>query len=101
MLPQAHILTYQITLAFTAHTLHPLHTPQDRQALLQRLIGEAPPGGVMVGGGTVSARLVALLPETVLLDDAPFSRVGTSVEAVQDMFDRALDKQVGVAAGGW
>lgn len=49
----------------------------------------------MVGGGTVSARLVALLPEAVLLDDAPFSRVGTSVEAVQDMFDRALEKQVG------
>jgi hypothetical protein len=84
------------TNAISAQPLHSICCAwQDRQALLQRIIAEAPPGGVVVGGGTVSARLAALLPGAVLLDDTAFSRVGTTVEAIQDMFDRALEKQVG------
>ena len=63
-----------------------------------------PAGGIELGhsGTALRGRIVALLPDAQLpgLGEMPYSRRGNSVADIEDVYNRALMRQVGGVVDG-
>lgn len=70
-----------------------LYLPQERQRLLDECV-ECVDAGFPLAGGSITGRLLALVPDRVLLGDTHYSREGRDASVVNDMFDRAIMRNV-------
>lgn len=68
---------------------------RERQAILDRLVAEAPAEGFPLGKSALKGRILALLPQRPFIDGALASREAHSEEDVAAAFEEAAKLEVG------
>lgn len=66
----------------------------ERLDLLKAAIAPPPPGGILVGKGTVKGSLAKLIPSEIVLEHTVCSKICHSMEDIQAAFDEAIRVQV-------